>query len=48
VDEQAVFVDELLLHEHPGEGPACVDLEFIAGLVFQVCDLFGDVAVKQG
>jgi hypothetical protein len=35
VDEQAVLIDQVVLHERPEQGCAAVDLEFVAGLRLQ-------------
>jgi hypothetical protein len=36
VNEQAVLIDEAVLHERPDERRAPMDLQFVAGLVLQL------------
>jgi hypothetical protein len=43
IDPQAVLVDEVVLHQRPGEGAAAVDLELVARLLLQLGDLVRDI-----
>jgi hypothetical protein len=47
VDEQAVLVDQAVLHERPDQCRAPKDLQFAAGLALQLGDLPGHVAPEE-
>jgi hypothetical protein len=47
VDEQAVLVNQAVLHERPDQCRAPMDLQFVAGLALQLGNLPGHVAPEQ-
>ena len=47
VKPEPVFVDQVVLDQRLGEPAAAVDLEFPPILAFQLCDLFGKIALDQ-
>ena len=48
IDEQSVFVDEIVLHQQIDEGRAAVDNQLAAWLFLDASDLGDDVAREEG
>src|SRR5262245_37350647 len=47
IDQQPIFIDQVMLHQRADKLATAVDQEVLVGLLLQLGDLFGDVALQR-